>query len=112
MGRFSPLSVRFRVQISRRCDRLRVRPGEKIPVDGEVVEGRSSIDESMLTGEPIPVEKDAGDKVIGATINGVGAMVVRAEKVGADTVLSQIVQLVSQAQRSRAPMQCLADLRR
>ncbi len=90
-------------------DRLRVRPGEKIPVDGEVVEGRSSVDESMLTGEPIPVEKEAGDKVVGATINGVGSMVVRAEKVGADTVLSQIVQLVSQAQRSRAPMQRLAD---
>jgi Cu+-exporting ATPase len=90
-------------------DRLRVRPGEKIPVDGEVVEGRSSVDESMLTGEPIPVEKEAGDKVVGATINGVGAMVVRAEKVGADTVLSQIVELVSQAQRSRAPMQRLAD---
>jgi len=90
-------------------DRLRVRPGEKIPVDGEVLEGRSSVDESMLTGEPIPVEKEAGDKVVGATINGVGSMVVRAEKVGADTVLSQIVQLVSQAQRSRAPMQRLAD---
>jgi P-type Cu+ transporter len=90
-------------------DRLRVRPGEKIPVDGEVVDGRSSVDESMLTGEPIPVEKEAGDKVVGATINGVGAMVVRAEKVGADTVLSQIVHLVSQAQRSRAPMQRMAD---
>jgi len=90
-------------------DRLRVRPGERIPVDGEVVDGRSSVDESMLTGEPIPVEKEAGDKVVGATINGVGTMVVRAEKVGADTVLSQIVHLVSQAQRSRAPMQRMAD---
>ncbi len=90
-------------------DRLRVRPGEKIPVDGEVVEGRSSVDESMLTGEPIPVEKESGDKVVGATINGVGSIVMRAEKVGADTVLSQIVHLVSQAQRSRAPMQRLAD---
>ncbi len=90
-------------------DRLRVRPGEKVPVDGEVLEGRSSVDESMLTGEPIPVEKNAGEKVIGATLNGVGTMVIRAEKVGADTVLSQIVQLVTQAQRSRAPMQRLAD---
>ncbi len=90
-------------------DRLRVRPGEKVPVDGEVVEGRSSVDESMLTGEPIPVEKTRGAKVIGATINGVGALVIRAEKVGSDTVLAQIVQLVAQAQRSRAPMQRLAD---
>jgi len=90
-------------------DRLRVRPGEKIPVDGQVVEGRSSVDESMLTGEPIPVEKAPGESVIGATINGTGTMVIRAEKVGADTVLSQIVQLVSQAQRSRAPMQRMAD---
>ena len=90
-------------------DRLRVRPGEKVPVDGEVLEGRSSVDESMLTGEPIPVEKNTGEKVIGATLNGVGTMIIRAEKVGADTVLSQIVQLVTQAQRSRAPMQRLAD---
>jgi Cu+-exporting ATPase len=90
-------------------DRLRVRPGEKIPVDGEVLEGRSSVDESMLTGEPIPVEKAAGAKVIGATLNGVGALVMRADKVGSDTVLAQIVQLVAQAQRSRAPMQRLAD---
>jgi len=90
-------------------DRLRVRPGEKVPVDGEVLEGRSSVDESMLTGEPIPVEKSAGDKVIGATLNGTGAFVMRADKVGSETVLAQIVQLVAKAQRSRAPMQRLAD---
>lgn len=90
-------------------DRLRVRPGEKIPVDGEVLEGRSNVDESMLTGEPMPVEKAAGAKLIGATINGVGALVMRADKVGSDTVLAQIVQLVAQAQRSRAPMQRMAD---
>jgi Cu+-exporting ATPase len=90
-------------------DRLRVRPGEKVPVDGEVIDGRSSVDESMLTGEPIPVEKALGAKVIGATINGVGALIIRADKVGSDTVLAQIVQLVAQAQRSRAPMQRLAD---
>ncbi len=90
-------------------DRLRVRPGEKIPVDGTVLEGRSSIDESMLTGEPIPVEKEKGDKVIGATLNGTGSLVMRADQVGAATVLSQIVQLVAQAQRSRAPMQRMAD---
>ncbi|WP_147652664.1 copper-transporting P-type ATPase [Vulcaniibacterium gelatinicum] len=90
-------------------DRLRVRPGEKVPVDGTVLEGRSSVDESMLTGEPIPVEKTAGDQVIGATVNGTGSLVIRAEKVGAQTVLAQIVQLVAQAQRSRAPMQRMAD---
>jgi P-type Cu+ transporter len=90
-------------------DRLRVRPGETVPVDGVVIEGRSSIDESMLTGEPMPVEKAAGSKVIGATLNGNGALVMRAEKVGSDTILSQIVQLVAQAQRSRAPMQRMAD---
>ena len=90
-------------------DRLRVRPGEKVPVDGEVLEGRSSVDESMLTGEPIPVEKTPGDKVIGATLNGNGALVMRADKIGSETVLAQIVQLVAQAQRSRAPMQRLAD---
>jgi len=90
-------------------DRLRVRPGEKVPVDGEVVEGRSSVDESMLTGEPIPVEKTAGDNVIGATQNGTGALVIRANKIGSDTVLSQIVQMVAHAQRSRAPMQRMAD---
>ncbi len=90
-------------------DRLRVRPGEKVPVDGEVLEGRSPVDESMLTGEPIPVEKLPGGKVIGATINGTGSLVIRADRVGSDTVLAQIVQLVAQAQRSRAPMQRLAD---
>ena len=90
-------------------DRLRVRPGEKVPVDGEVLEGRSSVDESMLTGEPIPVEKSTGARLIGATINGSGSLVMRADKIGADTVLAQIVQLVTQAQRSRAPMQRLAD---
>ena len=90
-------------------DRLRVRPGEKVPVDGTVLEGRSSVDESMLTGEPIPVEKDEGAKVIGATINGTGSLVIRADQVGSATMLSQIVQLVAQAQRSRAPMQRMAD---
>ena len=90
-------------------DTLRVRPGEKVPVDGVVIEGRSSVDESMLTGEPIPIEKDAGARVIGATINGSGSLVMRAEKIGSQTVLAQIVQMVAQAQRSRAPMQRLAD---
>jgi Cu+-exporting ATPase len=90
-------------------DTLRVRPGEKVPVDGVAVEGRSSVDESMLTGEPIPVEKSAGAHVIGATINGTGTFVMRAEKIGSQTVLAQIVQMVAQAQRSRAPMQRLAD---
>ena len=91
-------------------DMLRVRPGEKVPVDGIVTEGRSSVDESMLTGEPIPVEKIAGARLIGATINGTGSLVMRAEKIGSQTVLSQIVQMVAQAQRSRAPMQRLADV--
>ena len=90
-------------------DRLRVRPGEKVPVDGVVLEGRSHVDESMLTGEPMPVAKHGGERVYGATLNGNGALVVRAEQVGARTVLAQIVQLVAQAQRSRAPMQRLAD---
>lgn len=90
-------------------DRLRVRPGEKVPVDGVLVEGNSSVDESMVTGEPIPVAKSTGDRVIGATINGTGAFVMLAEKVGADTLLSRIVQMVSEAQRSRAPIQGLAD---
>jgi Cu+-exporting ATPase len=90
-------------------DRLRVRPGEKVPVDGEVVDGRSAVDESMLTGEPMPVEKSPGSRVIGATLNGTGALVIRAERVGSETVLAQIVQLVAAAQRSRAPMQRLAD---
>ena len=91
-------------------DMLRVRPGEKVPVDGVVIDGRSSVDESMLTGEPIPVEKEAGARLIGATLNGTGSLVMRAEKIGAQTVLSQIVQMVAQAQRSRAPMQRLADV--
>jgi Cu+-exporting ATPase len=90
-------------------DLLRVRPGEKVPVDGEVVEGRSSVDESMLTGEPVPVEKAAGDKVTGATVNGTGALLMRATRVGRDTMLSQIVRMVVDAQRSRAPIQALAD---
>jgi Cu+-exporting ATPase len=90
-------------------NRLRVRPGERVPVDGEVVEGRSSVDESMLTGESMPVEKGPGDRVIGATMNGSGSLVMRADKVGAATVLAQVVQLVAQAQRSRAPMQGMAD---
>jgi len=90
-------------------DRLRVRPGEKVPVDGEVVEGRSSIDESMISGESIPVEKVAGDKVTGATINGTGSLIMEAKRVGADTMLSQIVEMVASAQRSRAPIQKLAD---
>ena len=90
-------------------DQLRVRPGEKVPVDGVVVEGRSHVDESMLTGEPMPVEKSPGEKLIGATMNGTGSLVMRAEQVGSATVLAQIVQLVAQAQRSRAPMQRMAD---
>ncbi len=90
-------------------DRLRVRPGETVPVDGTVLEGRSSVDESMLSGEPMPVTKAAGDRLIGATLNGTGALVMRAEQVGSDTVLARIVQLVAQAQRSRAPMQRMAD---
>lgn len=90
-------------------DLLRVRPGEKVPVDGAVVEGESAVNESMLTGEPLPVTKREGDHLIGATINASGSLVMRAEKVGSETMLSQIVQMVSQAQRSRAPMQRLAD---
>ena len=91
-------------------DTLRVRPGEKVPVDGTVTDGNSAIDESMITGEPLPVSKRVGDKVIGATLNTTGTLVVRAEKVGAETVLSQIVQMVAQAQRSKAPMQRMADV--
>jgi Cu+-exporting ATPase len=90
-------------------DLLRVRPGEKVPLDGVIVEGRSNVDESMLTGEPLPAEKAPGDRVIGATVNQTGGFVMRAEKVGADTLLSQIVQMVANAQRSRAPIQSLAD---
>jgi P-type Cu+ transporter len=90
-------------------DKLRVRPGEKVPVDGEIIEGRSSIDESMITGEPIPVEKIKGSSVTGATVNGTGSFIMETKKIGADTLLSQIVLMVSQAQRSRAPIQKLAD---
>jgi P-type Cu+ transporter len=90
-------------------DRLRVRPGEKVPVDGVVLEGHSSVDESMVSGEPIPVEKVTGAKVIGGTVNGTGALVIRAERVGSETLLAQIVRMVSEAQRSRAPIQKLAD---
>ena len=91
-------------------DRLRVRPGERIPVDGVVLEGRSTVDESMLTGEPIPVEKTAGDRVTGGTVNGTGSFVMRAERVGSETLLAQIVRMVGEAQRSRAPIQRLADV--
>ena len=91
-------------------DRLRVRPGEKVPVDGTVTEGNSSIDESMISGEPIPVQKAPGDSVVGATVNGTGSLVIEAVRVGADTMLAQIVQMVAQAQRSRAPIQKLADM--
>jgi len=95
-----------RVQLG---NRLRVRPGERVPVDGVVEEGNSSVDESMITGESIPVQKQMGCRVIGATVNGTGSLIIRAERVGADTMLSQIVRLVSEAQRSRAPIQKLAD---
>jgi Cu+-exporting ATPase len=94
----------------RRGDRLRVRPGEKIPVDGIVEEGASAVDESMVSGEPLPVEKRAGDRVVGATVNGSGTLVLRAEAVGAETVLARIVAMVASAQRSRAPIQRLADV--
>ena len=90
-------------------DRLRIRPGEKVPVDGRVIEGRTSIDESMITGEPMPVGKTKGDRVTGGTVNQTGTMVIEAERVGSETVLSQIVEMVGQAQRSRAPIQGLAD---
>lgn len=91
-------------------DRLRVRPGEKVPVDGTVIEGTSSVDEAMISGEAIPVEKESGSKVIGATVNGTGSLIIQAEKVGAETVLAQIVKMVSEAQRSRAPIQKMADV--
>jgi len=91
-------------------DILRVRPGEKVPVDGEVINGKSSIDESMITGEPIPVEKIQGDKVVGSTINGTGSFLMKAEKVGAETLLSQIIHMVAEAQRSKAPIQKTAGL--
>jgi len=90
-------------------DLLRIRPGEKVPVDGRVTEGHSSVDESMVSGEPVPVEKRTNDQVVGGTVNGTGALVIRAERVGADTLLSRIVQMVADAQRSRAPIQKLAD---
>ncbi len=90
-------------------NRLRVRPGEKVPVDGVVLEGKSAVDESMITGEPVPAEKAPGDKVTGATVNASGTFVMRAERVGRDTLLAQIVQMVAEAQRSRAPVQALAD---
>jgi Cu+-exporting ATPase len=90
-------------------NRLRVRPGERIPVDGAVLDGKTTVDESMVTGEPIPVEKTAGTKVTGGTVNGTGTIVIQAERVGADTLLAQIVRMVSEAQRSRAPIQRLAD---
>ncbi|HVT45275.1 MAG TPA: heavy metal translocating P-type ATPase [Thermoanaerobaculia bacterium] len=94
----------------RQGDRLRVRPGESVPVDGVVLEGMTSIDESMVTGEPIPVEKSRGDRVIGATVNATGSIIMRAERVGSDTLLAQIVRMVAEAQRSRAPIQRLADI--
>src|SRR5262249_379274 len=90
-------------------DMLRVRPGEKVPVDAIITEGRSSVDESMISGEPGPVEKGPGDRVIGATVNGTGSLLVRAERVGPDTVLAQIVRMVSAAQRTRAPVERLVD---
>ena len=93
-----------------RGDRLRIRPGEKIPVDGVVMEGSSAVDESMITGEPIPIEKGTGEKLIGGTVNGTGAMVLRAERVGSETLLAQIVRMVAEARRSRAPIQRLADV--
>ena len=91
-------------------DRLRVRPGEKVPVDGVVLEGTSSVDESMVTGEPIPVEKTADARVTGGTVNGTGTFIMRADRVGAETLLSQIVRMVGDAQRTRAPIQRLADV--
>ena len=91
-------------------DHLRIRPGEKVPVDGEVIDGESNVDESMVTGEPIPVVKIAGEKLIGATVNGTGGLLMRADKVGADTLLAQIVKMVAEAQRSRAPIQKLVDI--
>src|SRR5207247_6031829 len=90
-------------------DALRVRPGEKVPIDGVIIDGRSNIDESMITGEPMPVSKHAGEKVIGATVNQTGSFLMRAERIGSETVLAQIVQMVAEAQRSRAPIQKLAD---
>jgi Cu+-exporting ATPase len=91
-------------------DRLRVRPGETIPVDGVVLDGSSSVDESMISGEPIPVEKMSGSRLVGGTVNGTGGLILRAERVGSETLLARIVRMVSEAQRSRAPIQRLADV--
>ena len=109
--RISPSGSEIDVELSeiQVGDRMRVRPGESVPADGAVVEGRSSVDESMVSGEAMPVEKTAGAKVIGGTINGTGSFVMEAERVGAATLLAQIVTMVSEAQRSRAPIQRLAD---
>src|SRR5271163_665363 len=90
-------------------DHLRVRPGDGVPVDGDVLEGRGAVDESMVTGESMPAAKKSGDKLIGGTVNGTGSLIMRADKIGADTMLSRIVAMVSEAQRSRAPIQALAD---
>jgi Cu+-exporting ATPase len=90
-------------------DRLRVRPGDGVPVDGEVLEGKGAVDESMVTGESMPSVKRSGDKLIGGTVNGTGSLIMRADKVGADTVLARIVAMVGEAQRSRAPIQKMAD---
>ena len=98
------------VDVIQKGDLLRVRPGEKVPVDGVIVEGQSNIDESMVTGEPMPVSKGAGDKVVGATVNQTGSFLMRAERIGSETLLAQIVQMVAEAQRSRAPIQKLADM--
>jgi Cu+-exporting ATPase len=97
------------LDLVRKGDRLRVRPGEKLPVDGVVLEGHSSVDESLVSGEPLPVEKHAGDRVTGGTLNGAGSFVMRADRVGSETLLAQIVQMVAEAQRTRAPIQNLAD---
>ena len=94
---------------SKSGDRLRVRPGEKVPVDGTLLEGHSILDESMISGEPVPIEKGEGDTVIGGTLNGTGSFTMRADKIGKDTLLAQIVQMVADAQRSRAPVQSLTD---
>ena len=97
------------IEVIQRGDHIRIRPGEKVPVDGRVTEGHSSVDESMVTGEPVPVEKQANDKVVGGTVNGTGTLVMQAEKVGAETLLARIVKMVEEARRSRAPIQKLAD---
>ena len=98
------------LELVRKGDRLRVRPGEKVPVDGVVIDGASSVDEAMISGEPVPVQKGKGDRLIGATVNGVGSLVMEAERVGSETLLARIVQMVAEAQRSRAPIQRLADV--